>query len=354
MTDIPFLRLVHQQIAHSRCATAEEVVRTLGAVQAQDFASALWVVGVRLPGSTQSDIERALAEHRIVRTWAMRGTLHLLAAEDVHWMLQLLAPRLLGGTARRDAQLGLDAATYARSRKLLEKALQGGKQLTRDEVYAVLERAKISTEGQRGYHILWQLGLEGCICFGMHEGKQPTFALLDEWVGKPRKLERDAALAELALRYFSSRGPATAQDFAGWSKLSLTEARAALASIASGLEQVVLQGETYWMPPSPPPASVAMLEAYLLPAFDEYLLGYKERSAVLAAQHADKVVPGGNGMFLPMMVLQGQIVGTWKRTLKKKSVHIDYTPFAKLKKTELAAFDEAAQRYGEFLGLMVE
>ncbi len=353
MNDIARQRLINQQIIHSRCTTAEEVMRTLGAIQAQEYAYALWAIGARLPGSTQSDIERAIAEQRIVRTWAMRGTIHFLAAEDVHWMLQLLAPRVLSGSASRDRQLGLDTATYTKSRKLLEKALSGGKQLPRDEVYAVLERGRISTEGQRGYHILWHLGLQGVICFGQHAGKQPTFTLLEERVTKPRKLEREAALAELALRYFGSRGPATAQDFASWSKLSLTEARTAVSSIAGQLQQITHQGESHWMPSSSPDVA-DMPPALLLPAFDEYLLGYKDRSAVLAAEHANKVVPGGNGMFLPMMVLRGQVVGTWKRALKKKTVSIEYVPFGKLKKTDLAAFDQAAQRYGEFLGLMVE
>lgn len=353
MNDIARQRLINQQIIHSRCKTPEEVVRTLGAMQAQDRAAALWGIGARLPGSNLAEVEKSITKHRIVRTWAMRGTIHLLAAEDVHWMLELLAPRVLSGTASRDRQLGLDAATYTKSRKLLEKALQGGRQLPRDEVYAVLERGKISTDGQRGYHILWHLGLQGIICFGQHEGKQPTFALLDEWVPESRKLERDAALAELALRYFSSRGPATAQDFAAWTKLPLTEVRAALAAIATKLQRFELEGETYWqLQEAPEPAAVS--RALLLPAFDEYLLGYKDRSAVLAAEHANKVVPGGNGMFLPLMVLDGRIVGTWKRALKKKTVNFEYAPFGKLKKADLAAFDQAAQRYGEFLGLMVE
>jgi hypothetical protein len=283
----------------------------------------------------------------------MRGTIHLLAAEDVRWMLQLLAPRVLSGAASRDRQLGLDAATYSRSRKLLEKALQGGKQMQRDELFAVLERGKISTAGQRGYHILRRLGLQGVICFGLHEGKQPTFTLLDEWVPQSRKLERDAALAELALRYFNSRGPATVQDFATWSKLSLTEARAGLESAAPELQRFTQAGETFWMPKTLAESAGAHT-AFLLPAFDEYLLGYKDRSAVLAAEHAGKVVPGGNGVFRPMMVLDGRIVGTLKRTFKKRSVHIEYAPFAKLKKSDMKAFDVAAQRYGAFLELMVE
>lgn len=353
MPDIAQLRLASQRISASHSQSAAEVVRALGALQAQDYAASLWAVGTRLPGSTQTDIERAIAEHRIVRTWAMRGTIHLLAAEDVRWMLQLLAPRVLGGAASRDRQLGLDEATYNRSRKLLEKALQDGKQMQRDELYAVLERGKISTEGQRGYHILWRLGLNGVVCFGQHEGKQPTFALLDAWAPPSRQLERDAALAELALRYFGSRGPATVQDFATWAKLSLTEARAGLESVAPELQRFTQARETYWMSKTLAESTAAQT-AFLLPAFDEYLLGYKDRSAVLAAEHAGKVVPGGNGMFLPMMVQNGRVVGTWKRKLKKRSVSIEYAPFGKLKKADTAAFDIAARRYGEFLGLMVE
>lgn len=353
MPDIAPLRLASQQITASHSQSATGVVRALGAVQAQDYASAQWAIGARLPGSTQADVARAIAERRLVRTWAMRGTIHFLAAEDVRWMLPLLAPRVLSGAAGRARQLGLDEATYIRSRKLLEKALQGGKQMQRDELYAVLERGKISTEGQRGYHILWRLGLESIVCFGLHEGKQPTFALLDAWVPPSRQLERDDALAELALRYFNSRGPATVQDFATWAKLSLTEARAGLESVAPELQRYTQSGETYWMSKTLA-ASADAQTAFLLPAFDEYLLGYKDRSAVLAAEHAGKVVPGGNGMFLPMMVLNGNVVGTWKRSLKKKSVRIDYAPFAKLKRADLAAFDVAAQRYGAYLELMVE
>jgi hypothetical protein len=353
MYSIAHMRLVNQQIACSSRQSAHDVVRALVAMQAQDYSSALLAIGTRLPGSSLADIERALAEHRIVRTWAMRGTIHFLAAEDVRWILELLAPRILGSTAGRDRQLGHDADTYLRSRKLLENALQSGKQLPRDEVYAVLEQGKISTEGQRGYHILWQLGLQGIICFGLHVGKQPTFTLFEDWAAQSGRPGRGAALAELALRYFNSRGPATVQDFANWAKLPLTEARSGLEANAAELQRLNQNGETYWMSKTLSEVADATA-AFLLPAFDEYLLGYKDRSAVLAAEHANKVVPGGNGMFLPMMVLNGRIVGTWKRTLKKKSVQIEYHPFGKLKKSDQTLFDVAAQRYGAFLGLMVE
>ena len=210
--EIARLRLLNQQIMPSKCKQPNDVVRTLGAIQAQDYSGALWAIGLRLPGSTQTTIEQAIANRTIVRTWPMRGTLHFVAAADVRWMLELLTPRILSGAARRDQQLGLDEAVYARCRKLFVGALQGGRQLTRDAIYQVLEREKISTDGQRGYHILWRLGQEGVICFGAHEGKQPTFALLDEWVTQCRLARREPISKQLdaidpqSTRVTSSRG----------------------------------------------------------------------------------------------------------------------------------------------------
>lgn len=195
------------------------MVAFFGAVHAQDYRGALWGVGQRVAGATEADVERALAERSIVRTWPMRGTLHFVAPDDVRWMLRLLAPRAIARAAGRHRQLGLDAATFAQSRDRLTAVLAGGNQLTRDAIYAELDRSGISTAGQRGIHILAQLAMEGVICFGARRSKQQTFALLDEWVPSSRMLEGDEALAELAARYFASHGPATLADFAWWSGL---------------------------------------------------------------------------------------------------------------------------------------
>lgn len=348
--NIGALRLYHQQIAHPRLDTPEQVVAWLGGMQAQDYPGAKWSIGLRLPQATDADVERAIAERGVVRTWAMRGTLHFVAAADVRWMLALTSPKNLAGAARRRQQLELDDATLARCRKLFTKALQGGKQLTRDELYALLERANISTATQRGYHILWDSALHGLICSAATNGKEQSFALLEEWVAPARGKTRDEALAELALRYFTSRGPATLQDFTWWSGLGAGEARAGLEAVRTRLVQETQDGQSYWMAPdiSEPKA---MRGAFALPGFDEFLLGYKDRSAVLAEKHAQLVCPGGNGMFAATIVINGRVVGTWKRTIRRSAIEISATPFATLGRAERTAVVEAAESYAAFMGL---
>jgi hypothetical protein len=264
-------------------------------------------------------------------------------------MLELATPRI---SARYSQQLGLDDRTFARSKELFTRALEGGKQLRRDAMYRLLEAARISTAGGRGLHILCCLALEGVICFGSREGKQYTFALLDEWALAARTMERDEALAELARRYFTSHGPAKLQDFIWWSGLRTADARAGLEMAKPHLVQDVIEGQTYWMASSMPAAKDPSSTAYLLPAFDEYTVAYKDRSAVLDPLYT-KLVNSGNGIFFPMIVIDGQVVGTWKRTLKKDAVIITSSPFAKLSKAETRSFAAAASRYGKFINASV-
>lgn len=348
--DIGAHRLYRQQIANTRLDTPEQVVAWLGGMQAQDYPGAKWSIGLRLAQATDADVERAISERSILRTWAMRGTLHFVAAADVRWMLALTSPKNLAGAARRRRQLELDDATLARCRKLFVKALQGGRQLSRDELYALLERANISTAAQRGYHILWNCALHGLICFAATNGKEQSFALLEEWVAPAREKTRDEALAELALRYFTSRGPATLQDFTWWSGLGAGEARAGLEAVRTRLVQVAQDGQDYWMAPdiNAPKASARV---FALPGFDEFLLGYKDRSAVLDARHAQQVCPGGNGMFAATIVIDGCVAGTWKRSFRKGVIEISATPFATLGKAERDAFAAAAEGYAAFMGL---
>jgi hypothetical protein len=354
MVHITHHRLAGQQIAPVARKGPGEVVAWLGAMQAQDYPGALWAIGLRLPTATETDVAQAIADRTIVRTWPMRGTLHFVAAADVHWMLKFLTPRIIAGATRRRQQLELDDATFARCEKVFVRALQGGHQLARDELLGSLQRARISVTGQRGYHILWRLAQEGLICFGAHQGKQPTFALLDEWAPKTRSVERAEALAELARRYFISHGPATVHDFAWWSGLKISEARVGIETTAAHLASETIDGKIYWMSPGRPALRPASPRVHLLPGFDEYMLGYQDRSAALDPQHAQKIVPGGNGMFMPTLVINGRVAGTWKRVVKKKSVVITAAPFVSLKKAEGRALAAAAERYGRFLNLPVE
>lgn len=348
-SEVARLRLNNQGIGLSRFKSPVDVVRWFGAVQAQDYLGALWALGLRLREAKEVWVERAVADRSIVRTWPMRGTLHFVAAEDVRWMLGLLGARTIARAAGRYRQLGLDEATFAGSRRVLERVLRG-RQLTRMELAAALERQGIATDGQRLIHLLNRSALEGLTCYAARRGKQFTFALLDEWAPSDRSLTRDEALAELAARYFRSHGPATLQDFVWWSSLTTTDARAGLELIRPRLLCEMIDGQTYWLSSETPSVGEVDRAAHLLPAFDEYTVAYKDRGAVLHPSHTQLANAAG-AVLGPTVILDGQAVGTWKRTLKRESVSIETSLWKTLKRDERSALDAAAQRYGEFLCL---
>jgi hypothetical protein len=340
-----------QRIEGEKPDTPEELLRWMGAIQAQDYRQALWAIGLRLNSGTAGTVERAIAEGKILRTWPMRGTLHFVASEDAAWMLKLSAPKLLGSDGLRLRRLELDEATVGRCGEILRSALEGGKRLPRDEMMRLLEASGIATTGQRGYHILWRLSLVGLLCVGPMEGKRQSFALLDEWAPRSRSLSREEGVALLASRYFAGHGPATIRDFGHWAGLALAESRGAVAALGSSLIRETMNGKEYWSSggsPHPSPRGAARVR--LLPGFDEYILGYEDRSEVLAPEHAGRIVPGSNGRFLPCVLVDGQVVGTWRSELKKDGFKLRLEPFAKLA-ASAEAVAEAAKRYGDFLGL---
>ena len=347
--DLAHARLVNQGIVPGHLTTPSAVVAWLGAMQGQDYAGAKWAVGLRLPGSTDATIEAAFHAKTIIRTWALRGTLHLVAATDLRWLLALLAPRLIAGNARRYRELQLDEATFGRSNDLLAAVLQGGQPLDRPALLAHLEQAGITTTGQRGVYMLQRASLDGLICQGVAVRNVPTFMALDASIAQGNTLTREEALAELAQRYFTSHGPATLKDFIRWSGLTTDDARAGLAASSAALQQIPVNDQTYWLAQDPPTASQPPQPLYLLPGFDEYLLGYADRSAVLDPQYANHIVPGGNGIFYPTIVSKGQVVGTWQRTFKKGAVVITPHPFTTLQPDVQEAFVRAAERFSAYL-----
>lgn len=338
-------RLYHQRITHPRFKDAGEVVAWLGAMQGQDYAGTKWAFGLRLPGSTDADIEQAINDKLIMRTWGLRGTLHYVAPADIHWLVGLIAPRQISGNARRYKELELDEPTLLRARDLIAEALQGGKHLTRDELFAMLQANGISTAGQRGFYMLQRPGLERLIYQGAMRRNVTTFLALDPG----QTLPQDEAAAHLARRYFTSHGPAALTDFVGWSGLLISEARAGLESIKSELIEETIDDQSYWLSPEIPQKPERSL--YLLPGFDEYVLGYKNRDDVLDPQFANAICPGGNGMFMSTIVSDGHIIGTWKRTVKKMMVEIALEPFHRLDDYQMEAIRDAAEGYGKFLGL---
>ncbi len=346
-------RLTGQRIVGPKFADPAAAVRHLGAVQAQAYGQSLWAIGLRTKGATVARIEQAIADREIVRPWPMRGTIHFVPAGDAKWMLRLSASRMLARARRRHEQLGLDEAIFEHSNQVMYDALHGGRRLLRSSVMTLLEESGISTTEQRGYHILWYAAQTGLICMGPMHGKEQTFVLLDEWVPGSRELSRGDSLAELARRYFTGHGPATVQDFAWWAGLTVTDARAGLEVAKTSLVSEQWNGRQHWMTAgSAVPLADVRDVVYLLPAFDEYLLGYQDRSLMLPADDASKIIPGSNGVFLPIIVVDGQVVGTWKRELNKASAEIRLSPFGHSGEWEARA-SEAAHNYGDFVGMPV-
>lgn len=330
--EVALLRLVAQRLAGPPFEKPTDVVRWLGAMQAQDYPGAVTSVALRTRERSRAGVEAALDAGEVVRSWPMRGTLHLTPAVDLPWMLATTAPRMLTSTARRRGELGLDDAELARARAEAERALAGGGRLTRAELMGLWEAAGLAPAGGRGYHLLFHLALTGVLCYGPVRGTEQEIVLLPEWVPQPVRMERDEALAEWALRFFRSHGPATVQDLARWAGITVTDARRGAAAASSSLTGVVLDGVTLLLDPRTPELLAAHRRdargVLLLPGFDELILGYANRTHTLARDHENLVVPGGNGVFAPTVVADGRVVGTWRHAGRGAKRTLTTSPFA--------------------------
>lgn len=347
------------------------VVTWFGAMQAQDLASGLWSLGARLPGRTAADVQAALERREALRTWPMRGTVHLVPPRDARWMLELTGSIALAGAARRRAFIGLSERDADRAVEVLGAALAGGGRLTRSQCLTALAEAGIDSAGQLGYHLLWYASQRGVTCIAPNVGAEQTFVLLDEWVPDPHRPERDEALATLARRYFRSHGPSTRRDFAGWTGLGMADARRGIAAADDTLATVLVDGVEMHLDPArldgdragrdragrrradvlPGGVAAAAPELLALAGFDEYLLGFKDRSLMLADEHKRAIVPGGNGVFQWTIVRAGRVVGTWRRTVGKTRITIEVHPLVRLGERDRARVEDALRPYASFVGL---
>jgi hypothetical protein len=322
------------------------MVRCFGAIQAQEYPEAKWAIALRTRNVTSASLDRALAEGTLIRTHVLRPTWHLVLPEDLRWMLDLTAPRIRAGSASRWRQLELDEATFERCNDLFIEALGGGHQLTRLELAEILEAKGISTAGQRMPHILLRSELDQVVCSGGLKGKQGTWALFDERIPKAPSVEREDALADLTRRYFTSHGPATAQDFAWWSGLTLKDVKAGLAANRSELVQETLDGQTYWS--AEPAKRNGAVSAHLLPNYDELLVAYKD--------HRPSFDPGMYATLGPkqdllrnQFAVNGLVVGEWRRTATNQALMVELRPGTPLREAERQAVQAAAERYGKFV-----
>ena len=350
--DIPCYRLHNQFLSHPDITEPEQVVKCLGAVQSQDYGGGKWALGLRMKGATEATIDRAFNEGKILRTHILRPTWHFVAPEDIRWMLALSAPRVHAVNGFMYRQQGLDREMIPKSYGVLENVLQGNKQLTRTELGSAFAKAGIkNAKGVRLGYFMMSAELDGILCSGARKGKQFTYTLLEERVPKVKALKREEALAELTRRYFATRGPATLQDFTWWSGLTMAEARKGIELVKSHFVNEVFDDQTYWFANSVSPIKEKSPTAHLLPNYDEYFIGFKDRSAIgKVAQLAN--VEANNPAFLAhIIIIDGQIVGGWKRTLKKDAVLVELNLITKLTKAESEAVKAAIEQYGKFLGL---
>lgn len=351
--DILQVRLHNQQLAAQQFQTPAELVAHMGVIQAQEYHMSKWAIGMRLPGTTEQAIDMALDKGEILRTHVLRPTWHYVAAEDIHWMLALSVPQNMAAVKSRFKVLGITAEMVKKSNKLIDKALSNGEHLTRKELVAILEKAKIDAKNEVGGHLLFMAELEGIACNGAHRGKEITYALLSSRVANGKSFSREEALAKLAKRYFNSHGPATVQDFIWWSGLSITEGKKALELVKNEFEQVSIDEQMFYFSPNIKMPDAKKSTCLLIPPYDEYVIGYADRTMLIKGEGKEENI-FENGLSRPNILVNGKSIGNWKRTIKKDKTIIELKFFKAPAKTVLPQIKKAAKSFGQFIGQKTE
>ncbi len=346
-------RLFSQRLLGARFDQAADVVRWLGAVQSQDYAGAKWGLAQRMHRATDAAIDDAFNRGEIVRTHVLRPTWHFVAPEDLRWMLALTAPRVQQSCVGQNRRLGLDARLLSRALTIIARALEGGHQLTRREIGERLAQRGIETNGQKLAHIVMHAEQECLVCSGAIRGKQHTYALVDERVPATPTLERVDALALLTRRYFNSHGPATAHDFAWWSGLTVTEARQGIALLAEALVSSEIDGKTYWWNAGTEVTPLKKPVLHLLPNYDEHVVAYRDHGPSVDARTPDALYGWGNALTSHLIVLNGFVIGGWRRTIDSARVELQLQPQVALRPAERKTLLQAAESYGKFLEMPV-
>ena len=333
---------------------AADVVRALSAVQSQDFAGAKWALAMRSDGLDETAIDAAFDRGDIVRTHVLRPTWHFVAPEDLRWMQALTGQRVARIMASYNTRLGLTPAVLRKSLDVIQKSLAEQGPLTRVQLKAELERARINTEGtQRLAHLAMQAEVEALVCSGPQRGKQSTYALVGERVRKSRLLDGDEALHELTVRYFASRAPATAHDFSWWSGLTIAECTRGIVMTGTRLQSITLNEKRYFVPPDFELPSKVSATAHLLPNYDEYFIGFKDRSAIGQRLGHSVLVTGGNALISHVVAIDGQLVGGWRRAFEKGKTVLRFELLVKLRRKEHSSLKRAVERFAEYTGSAV-
>lgn len=350
--EITRLRLNNQMIASSSLSTPGAVLNWMGPIQAQDYAMSKWAIGCRIPGCTENSIEVAIHSGTIIRTHILRPTWHWVSAEDIGWILALTAPKIKSLMKSYINAVELTPAIFKKSNAVMAKVLSGNNHLTRTALAEQLTQSKINCDNRLPLLLAWA-ELEGLICSGVPQGKNQTYALLEERVKVQTSIDKEEALLRLAKRYFTAHGPATLGDFTWWSGLPVADARKALEMAKPLLEEIVTKEDTYWLSPTTAAVNSTAKSCYLLPAFDEFLIGYKDRTAAIAKELQPKAFTN-NGIFRPIVVLDGKVKGIWSRSFNKDKVTMKIDLFERSTNTIENAIKPQGKRYGAFLDKELE
>ncbi len=353
LQDISYLRLINQQIAGSEFNTPKEIVGWMGAIQAQDFAMAKWAVGMRLPGSTEKTINSAIDSGEIIRTHLLRPTWHFVSADDIYSMLSLTAPNIKAAMKSRDKQLELNDAVYRKSNSILEKALAGGYHLTRKEIADLLATEDINTSDNRLSHILMRAELDGIVCNGKTRNNKLTYALLSERAPKASVFSREESLGVLARTYFRSHGPATLKDFTWWSGLPVKDSKYALELVKHEFVSETVNNQMYWFAETTVNPMVKKDHIFMMPAYDEILISYKDRTAILPFTNHQNAV-SNNGIFRPVIIVNNQVEGIWKRTTKNNKTILETNFFRQPDNLSREMIAGAFASYRKFINKEVE
>jgi hypothetical protein len=346
--DIALARIYAQQVIRSNFTKAKDLVSYMGALQAQDYAMAKWAIGLRVPGSTEKEIEQSLNKGELLRAHVLRPTWHIIPAKNIYWMLALSAAKIKALMRTMDKQLELTEKIFTRSNGIIEKCLAEGNHVGREELATRLNKAHIQTTENRLSHLLLRAELEGIACSGKSTGNKKTYALLETRVPRQKLIDKNESLALLATSYFSSHGPATLEDFGWWSGLTLTDARHALENTKQQFNSEKLNGQEYWFGKNLLfPEKKKSAGVQLLPAYDEFIISYKDRTAGLAPEHHKKVL-SNNGIFFPVIVADGQVVATWKKSVEKGGLAVEAHFFQPPPAKWLAAVTKRVKELGAF------
>ncbi len=343
--DIQRIRLHNQLLNGSRFTRPEEIVSYMGAMQSQAVEMAKWGVGLRLPGATIRSIDEAIDSGKIIRTHILRPTWHFVSAADIHWMLDLSIPRIKPIFESYCRMINVDEALIIRGLQVVERVLEGHNYLTRQEIADHIKAEGMTVDNHIVNQIMSRAEIERIVCNGRQQGGKQTYALLDEWVPRQDAPDREASLERLARAFFTSHAPATLQDFVWWSGMLTSDARKAIDAISSDFVSETVNGRTFYFHKDTQMPTGTESSALLLPAFDEFVVSYKDREEILEKEHHRKIITR-TGIFSPTIMYDGRVIGSWKKAKKG----IDMFFFNEVKKEVRLLFGETEQLYNAYLG----